>query len=850
MFLHNGVLRTQRKMAAIAVCLSASFVFGGPVNPNATRDAKRLYAYLEQLANNSFNGVIVGQNCGHGTEIEIKYHDYIVEMHRRTGKWIGMVGVDYEYMKEYSPAELSRTNKYLIEHWRRGGLVTINFTPTNPFHSKGSVYNHNNVNLSKLLDQNSSAGRVWKAKLERIAKGLQELEDAGVVVLWRPMQEMNGAHFWYGKRQSEGDYQKLWRHMFNYFTNQKKLNNLLWVFSPLGGGDNYAYPGHDYVDIAAGTSYNNDLINWGYEKACTRYNGKPVGLAEYSMAVNKAYGNLDAKTYIRRIREKYPRVAYWVSWHSFGGSNRHALIHNKNYSALLNDGGVLTLDNLNWKASPAPSSPAQQPTSGDSGGNSDDERSTESANTGLGAPTNLQAEAKSETRIVLTWTDNAGSEEGCIIQSAESGGAYTEIGRAGNNAEWYTIVNLKPGTRYAFRVCAYAAGKRSGFSNVAEVETPGQAPSRFSEENQNSTPSQSETPSTPSAGDKMASSLGTPVNLTAKTASVTRIVLMWDDMANDEDGFYIERSVNGDNFVKYDHTGRNTARYNDIHLTSGEKYAYRVYAYKGNARSGYSNIASPGGSYGGSAPAPSAPKSNNPGSSDASTGDEIVRNSDFQAGVNNWKVYNFENAQTSQSVDDGVLRISVRSDGAEFWHIQLIQPGLRLKKGVRYEYTVRLRATQYRTVRMGVSRNSEPWNVYSGLKKVSIDNRWQTVTKVFTMQSDDANARFELDCGGEWGDIFIDQISLKPVRTGFGKINVLRKTSSLALAVSLYENSPVAIDMFDVSGRKVATIYEGALRAGTHVLPLSRRTLAPGNYLLAVRGKQTVITRRLVVGAL
>jgi hypothetical protein len=38
----------------------------------------------------------------------------------------------------------------------------------------------------------------WLEQLDLIAEGLLELKAAGVVVLWRPFQEMNGGWFWWG----------------------------------------------------------------------------------------------------------------------------------------------------------------------------------------------------------------------------------------------------------------------------------------------------------------------------------------------------------------------------------------------------------------------------------------------------------------------------------------------------------------------------------------------------------------------------------------------------------------------------------------------------------------------------
>jgi mannan endo-1,4-beta-mannosidase len=191
----------------------------------------------------------------------------------------------------------------------------------------------------------------WRRKLDRIAAALAELRDAGVVVLWRPMQEMNGFWFWWGDDPT--GYRKLYVDMFEYFTREKGLDNLLWVYSPSTEIPSArSYPGDEYVDVVAPTAYNDALTVKNYELfAALGSPLKPFGLAEYGAKLDgplAAAGTLDTLNIIRRIRNDYPRAAYWVSWHSYPESH-WSIISNLNYLALMNDPDVITLDKLNWK---------------------------------------------------------------------------------------------------------------------------------------------------------------------------------------------------------------------------------------------------------------------------------------------------------------------------------------------------------------------------------------------------------------------------------------------------------------------------------------------------------------------
>ncbi len=318
-------------------------------DPLAAEDTKRIYEYLAFLSSDNFNGVISGQNCYHGNEITSTsskdgYNNLVVELYNQTGKWVGMIGIDYEFGKVFTLDELSQANQILIDYWSNGGLITINWSPHNPWvndesdiignpdtwDGPGCTSDHTSVDLTELIDPSTEVYNVWRRKLDRIATALAELRDAGVVVLWRPLQEANLRWCWWGVESHPSDprpYTNLFRDMFNYFTYEKQLHNLIWVYSPAAIDDETAmgdpdietvagfYPGDGYVDIVSGTAYNDELTIYGYEELIAL--GKPVGMAEYGptlwgeLADN---GTFDTTTYINRIRQDYPRVAYWVSW--------------------------------------------------------------------------------------------------------------------------------------------------------------------------------------------------------------------------------------------------------------------------------------------------------------------------------------------------------------------------------------------------------------------------------------------------------------------------------------------------------------------------------------------------------
>jgi mannan endo-1,4-beta-mannosidase len=62
----------------------------------------------------------------------------------------------------------------------------------------GSPTDLSQSRLVALLNSSNPVASNWRKKLDRIADALSELRAAGVIVLWRPMQECNGNRFSWG----------------------------------------------------------------------------------------------------------------------------------------------------------------------------------------------------------------------------------------------------------------------------------------------------------------------------------------------------------------------------------------------------------------------------------------------------------------------------------------------------------------------------------------------------------------------------------------------------------------------------------------------------------------------------
>ena len=89
-----------------------------------------------------------------------------------------------------------------------------------------------------------------------------------------------------------------------------------------------------------------------------------------------------------------------------------------------------------------------------------------------------------------------------------------------------------------------------------------------------------------------ASKLVLSLALFAKSISAAELTLTWNDNSDSEDGFKIERSLDGASFNEIATVGANVSLYQDKTVVEGQAYTYRVRAFNEHGNSGYSNTAS------------------------------------------------------------------------------------------------------------------------------------------------------------------------------------------------------------------------------------------------------------------
>lgn len=178
------------------------------------------------------------------------------------------------------------------------------------------------------------------------------------------------------------------------------------------------------------------------------------------------------------------------------------------------------------------------------------------------APTALVATLQAGPQVLLTWTDNATSETGFVVERSDNGGAFGAIAApaslTGTGTVTYTDTTVTIGNSYAYRVKAVLVLPQGTISSAYAT-----------------------------SGTVAVVVPAIPTNLTATIASATSVSLRWTDASNNETSFAVWRSDNGAAAVQVGTVTRTatqttatggTVTFTNTGLTAGNTYAYYVTA--------------------------------------------------------------------------------------------------------------------------------------------------------------------------------------------------------------------------------------------------------------------------------
>ncbi|MBQ1464383.1 MAG: hypothetical protein IIZ18_06190 [Ruminococcus sp.] len=309
-------------LTAEAGSSAGTSVSGSLSNPNASAQTRSLYSFL---CDTYGKHVISGQQ--ESTWMGSENYEFDI-IKRASGKYPALRGLDY------MGDDFSGCNRRAKSWYQQGGIVTICWHCGSDFSGSHTESMNSELNWSKALTEGTAEYNALIAGMDKGAKALLELKEAGVPVIWRPFHEFDGKWFWWGKGGAE-NFKKLWRIMYDRYTNYWGLDNLIWNLGYCGDVNDGWYPGDEYVDIIGADTYVNhtDSLVGIYSKTA-QVAQKPVCLHENGPIPDPDKLEADGSKWL-----------WFMTWHtSFIDSNE---INTASYlNKVYNSDYLLTLDEL------------------------------------------------------------------------------------------------------------------------------------------------------------------------------------------------------------------------------------------------------------------------------------------------------------------------------------------------------------------------------------------------------------------------------------------------------------------------------------------------------------------------
>jgi len=263
-------------------------------------------------------------------------------LYARTGKKPAMLGLDFmDHTGSIQPSWVNNPDviKDAITWKNSNGIVTICWHWRDPSHQTYEFYtNRTSFDPRKIFEPQSEEYAAMMRDMDIIAEYLKELQQQDVPVLWRPLHEASGRWFWWGAQGPEAC-KEIWRIMFDKFTNEHGLKNLIWVWTSEANSNTMNwYPGDEYVDIIGLDIYeegNHGSQMLAFAELRKMYNGRKL------LALSEI-GSIPSMAAMKRDKAIW---SYYMPW--YGTHTKTSRWNNINvWITSFNDPDVITLEDM------------------------------------------------------------------------------------------------------------------------------------------------------------------------------------------------------------------------------------------------------------------------------------------------------------------------------------------------------------------------------------------------------------------------------------------------------------------------------------------------------------------------
>ncbi len=335
------------------VALNDGFVYEGFTEKKEIPYTKdQLMQLLGDIYNDPDRLIVGEQGNGGGalpSEVLKTFKEASGELPGIMGLDLGIYGINVRTKKD---DYLSQAVSEIVDFCSQGGILTISSHIENPYdpsqHVRGKLGEFSSTeeleqNFIDLVTEGTELNAAFKETLRIDGEFLAALRDNDVPVIWRPLHEMNGSWFWFcvtanGFTVDSEIWADVWRYIYNYYTNELKLDNLIWMYAPnvsenfqdtVGSGMStlYCYPGNDYVDMVGVDAYIDegskdsfkgytDIIDiTGYIGAFTEFGpARNWSGSEMNKPQIEVFNCMDMYEFLMEKKDEGYQISYLLTW--------------------------------------------------------------------------------------------------------------------------------------------------------------------------------------------------------------------------------------------------------------------------------------------------------------------------------------------------------------------------------------------------------------------------------------------------------------------------------------------------------------------------------------------------------
>jgi len=316
------------------------FVIDPLVTSQPSPNTAKLYHFLrDNFQSRIISGTMTLKSL---STVTGEHQNEISWLYEKTGKKPALLGLDFMDHTGSLPPDW-RNNPDIIQDaltWHQSnGIVALCWHWRDPSQKTYEFYTEGtSFDSRKIFEPQSEEYAAMMHDMNVVADYLKELQDKDVPVLWRPLHEASGRWFWWGA-QGPDACKQIWQIMFDKFTNEHHLNNLIWVWTSEANNNALLwYPGDEYVDIIGLDVYdegNHGSQMLAFESLKRIFKGKKM----------LALSECGSIPFMEAMKKEKTVWSYYMPW--YGTHTKSPLWNSVNdWTLSLSDPDVITLDNM------------------------------------------------------------------------------------------------------------------------------------------------------------------------------------------------------------------------------------------------------------------------------------------------------------------------------------------------------------------------------------------------------------------------------------------------------------------------------------------------------------------------